>query len=106
MSPVIVDWLNLPPQVTGVLLVGFLRRDYGAAGLFALSRDGLMDPLQILVSLVIITLFMPCIANMLMIVKEYGLRMALAVAAFVFPFAFAVGGLLNLVLERFNILVQ
>ncbi|MEW5960725.1 MAG: nucleoside recognition domain-containing protein, partial [Chloroflexota bacterium] len=98
LTPFIVGWLNLPTGVTGVLLVGFLRRDYGAAGLFALARDGLMDPLQILVSLVIITLFVPCIASMLMIVKEYGLRIALGVVAFVFPFAFAVGGLLNLVL--------
>jgi ferrous iron transport protein B len=103
LAPFINEWLNLPTEVTGMLLLGFLRRDYGAAGLFALARDGLMDPLQILVSLVIITLFMPCIANMLMIVKEYGTRMAVGVAAFVFPFAFAVGGLLNLVLGRLNI---
>lgn len=105
LSPIIVDWLNLPPQVTGVLLVGFLRRDYGAAGLFALSRDGLMDPLQILVSLVIITLFMPCIANLLMIIKEYGLRMAVGVAAFVFPFAFMVGGILNIILRPLHLFV-
>jgi ferrous iron transport protein B len=103
LTPFIVDWLNLPTEVTGVLLIGFLRRDYGAAGLFALARDGLMDPLQILVSLVIITLFVPCIASMLMIIKEYGLRVALGVIAFVFPFAFAVGGLLNLILAPLNL---
>lgn len=103
MTPFIVGWLNLPTEVTGVLLVGFLRRDYGAAGLFALSRQGLMDPLQILVSLVIITLFIPCIASLLMIVKEYGLRMALGVLVFVLPFAFAVGGLLNLILGPLNL---
>lgn len=106
LSPLIVKWLNLPVEVTGVLLVGFLRRDYGAAGLFGLAREGLMAPQQVLVSLVIITLFMPCIASMLIIVKEYGAKMAVAVAAFVFPFAFAVGGLLNLILTRLNILVQ
>lgn len=104
LSPVVVDWLNLPPQVTGVLLVGFLRRDYGAAGLFALARLGLLNPLQIVVSVVIITLFMPCVASLLMIAKEYGTRTAIAVAAFVFPFAFLVGGLLNLILSRLAIL--
>jgi ferrous iron transport protein B len=106
LSPIVVGWLNLPAQVSGVLLVGFLRRDYGAAGLFAVARAGELSSVQILVSLVVITLFMPCIANLLMIVKEYGLRTAVAVAAFVFPFAIAVGGLLNLVLRSLNILVK
>lgn len=104
LAPLITGWLNLPIEVTGAFLIGFLRRDYGAAGLFALSRDGLMSPLQILVSLVVITLFMPCVANVLMIVKEYGVKFAIAVAAFVFPFAIVVGGLLNLVLRYFNIM--
>jgi ferrous iron transport protein B len=103
LSPVIVSWLNLPVEVTGVFLIGFLRRDYGATGLFAMAREGLLTPLQIVVSLVVITLFVPCIANVFMIVKEYGTRTALAVAAFVFPFAFMVGGLLNLVLQRLNL---
>jgi len=104
LSPIIVSWLNLPTQITGVFLVGFLRRDYGATGLFALARDGALNPVQILVSLVIITLFVPCIANLFMIAREYGIRTALAVAAFVFPLAFTVGGLLNQVLQRLNIL--
>lgn len=105
LSPLIVGWLNLPAQVTGVFLIGFLRRDYGATGLFALARAGALNPLQVLVSLVVITLFMPCVANLLMIVKEYGLRTAVAVAMFVFPFAILVGGLLNLVLQNLNILL-
>ena len=37
LSPVVVGWLGLPAAATGVLLIGFLRRDYGAAGLFALA---------------------------------------------------------------------
>lgn len=106
LSPIIVGWLNLPAEVTGALLVGFLRRDYGAVGIFSLARTDVMDPLQILVSLVVITLFMPCIANFLMIVKEFGAKFAVAVAAFVFPFALFVGGLLNLVLVHLNILVR
>jgi ferrous iron transport protein B len=97
-TPLVEGWLGLPQQVTGTLLVGFLRRDYGAAGLFDLTRDGLLTPAQTLVSLVVITLFMPCIANLLMIVKEHGARTALAVAGFIFPFAFLVGGLVRLAL--------
>jgi len=32
-------------------------------------------------------------------VKERGLRTALAITAFIFPFAFAAGGVLNMVLK-------
>lgn len=98
-SPLVVDGLGLPRATTAAFLMGFLRRDYGAAGLFALMADGAMDPLQALVALVVITLFVPCIANFLMIVKEFGLRTAISVAGFIFPFAFVVGVALNAVLR-------
>ena len=94
-SPLIVGGLGLPTEATGAFIIGFLRRDYGAAGLFLLARDGRLDAAQLLVSLVVITLFVPCIANVLVIIKEHGLRTGARVVAFVFPFAFAVGAALN-----------
>jgi len=42
-SPVIVTLLGLPEKATGIFLMGFLRRDYGAAGIFDLARQGLLD---------------------------------------------------------------
>jgi ferrous iron transport protein B len=45
------------------------------------------------------TLFIPCIANFLVIVKERGWRTGLAVASFVFPFALGIGAALNAVLR-------
>jgi ferrous iron transport protein B len=101
MQPLVQGWLGLPVETSGAFLVGFLRRDYGAAGLFAVARDGLLDPIQITVSLVVITLFMPCFANFLMIVREHGTRTALLVTAVVFPMAFLIGGLLLRVLRLF-----
>lgn len=101
LSPLVVGWLGLPVEATEALLVGFLRRDYGAAGLFAMARTGGLDFVQITVSLVVVTLFMPCIANVLMIVKEYGSRVALAVVAVVFPLAFLMGGLVRLFFQAF-----
>lgn len=94
-SPVVQNWLGLPAKATDAFLIGFLRRDYGAAGLFNLAQDGLLTGNQILVSIITITLFVPCIANFLMIIKERGLKTALAMTAFIIPFAVLVGGLLN-----------
>jgi ferrous iron transport protein B len=102
-DPVVVGVLGLPSKAAEAFVIGFLRRDYGAAGLFMLAKDGLLDPIQIVVSLVVITLFVPCIANFFMMVKERGLAAALWMIAFIFPFAFAVGGALNWALRFLNV---
>ncbi len=103
MAPLVKGLLGLPAETASVFLIGFLRRDFGAVGLFTLARDSLLTTNQLIISLVVITLFIPCIANVLMIVREHGRRTALAVAAFVFPFAFAVGSLLNLAFRLLGI---
>ncbi|MDP2167154.1 MAG: ferrous iron transport protein B [Thermodesulfovibrionales bacterium] len=104
-SPVIVGVLGLPPKATEAFLIGFFRRDYGAAGLFAMSEKGLLTPEQSLVSLVTITLFIPCLAHLLMTIKEMGLRYALSTAAIIFSTAILAGGALNFALRFFSIAV-
>jgi ferrous iron transport protein B len=74
-----------------------MRRDFGAVYILhaAMGPDGVLSAHQILVAMVTITLFMPCFANFLMIAKEHGMRIAWRMAAFIFPFAFFVGGAIN-----------
>jgi ferrous iron transport protein B len=45
--------------------------------------------------MVTITLFVPCVASVLMIAREWGVRTAATLAALIFPLAFLVGGVLN-----------
>jgi ferrous iron transport protein B len=97
--PIVSGWLGLPGATAEAFVVGFLRRDFGAAGLFQLARAGALDPIQIVVSMVTITLFIPCIANFFMMVKERGWKTAAAIAAFILPFTLAVGGALNALLR-------
>ncbi len=97
-SPFVRGFLGLPEQTAQTFLIGFLRRDYGAAGLFDLAQQGLLSPKQIVVSLVTITLFVPCIANFFVIIKERGWKTGMAITLFIVPFAFLVGGLLNWIL--------
>ncbi|MCC7207867.1 MAG: ferrous iron transport protein B [Anaerolineae bacterium] len=104
-APLVSGFLGLPEAAAGAFLIGFLRRDYGAAGLFAMALAGQMTAQQVVVSLIVITLFIPCIANVLMIVKEYGAKVALGVALTVFPLAFLVGGLVNAALNVLKIVV-
>jgi len=102
-TPLIVHFLGLPAKTTEAFIIGFLRRDYGAAGLFVMAKEGQLDPHQILVSLVTLTLFIPCIAQFFMMIKERGLRKALWMSAVIFPVAFGVGGVLNFVLKWIGI---
>jgi ferrous iron transport protein B len=102
-APLVTGLLGLPKATAGAFLIGFLRRDYGAAGLFALALNGQMNSTQVLVSLIVITLFIPCIANVMIIIKEYGAKVAAGVALVVFPLAFAIGAVVNLGLYLFQI---
>ncbi len=104
-SPLVRGFLGLPEKTTGFFIMGFLRRDYGAAGLFSMAQAGELDSLQTLVSLVTITLFVPCIANFFMIIKERGMKVAMAVTAIVFFLAFLIGGLLNITIKGLGIVV-
>jgi len=104
-APVVQNLLGLPAKATEAFLIGFLRRDYGAAGLFNLASQGLLNANQIVVSIITITLFMPCIANLLMIIKELGAKVALAMSLFIIPFAFIIGGLINHALILFGIIL-
>ncbi len=93
-EPLVTGWLGLPREAASAFLVGFMRRDFGAVYLLdaATGPEPLLAPPQIFVAMITITLFMPCFANFLMIAREHGLRIAWKMAAFIFPFAFFVGG--------------
>ncbi|HXX70374.1 MAG TPA: ferrous iron transporter B [Polyangiaceae bacterium] len=82
-------------RVSEALLVGFLRRDFGAAGLLAMAGAGRLSPADVAVSMVTITLFIPCIANVFMIAKERGWKVAFAMSGFIFPYAVLVGALVR-----------
>jgi ferrous iron transport protein B len=93
--PLVVNWLGLPAESTSSFIIGFLRRDYGAAGFFALAKKGLLTHNQILVALVTITLFVPCIANFFVIIKERGWKAALVIVGVVVFIALLMGGVVN-----------
>ena len=102
-GPALVAMLSLPDKITEVFIVGFLRRDFGAAGLLDLARAGELDGVQVVVALVTITLFIPCIANFFMMVKERGWKTSLLVAGFIFPFALLIGTGLNWTLRGLGV---
>ena len=102
-SPLVTGFLHLPRDTAHVFILGFLRRDYGAAGLFQMVRSGMMNSVQIVTAMIVLTLFIPCIANFFMIIREQGTRKALYILAFITPFAIVVGGAVGWILRALHI---
>ncbi len=94
MAPVMAA-IGLPRESAVAFIFGFFRRDYGAAGLYDLQEKGLMDPRQLTVAAVTLTLFIPCVAQFLIMKKERGLKVSLAIGMFVSFLAFGSGWGLN-----------
>ena len=103
MNPV-MSALGLPKESAIAFVFGFFRRDYGAAGLYDLQTQGLMDPRQLTVAAVTLTLFIPCVAQFLVMKKERGWGAALGIGLFVSVFAFGSGWILNRFLLATSIL--
>jgi len=103
LGPMIIGGLGLPAEATNAFVIGFLRRDYGAAGLYAMQRAGHLNPNQVVIALTVITLFIPCIANLLVMLKERGARMGWAIAGFIIVYSFGIGALMNFTFRFFGV---
>lgn len=101
--PVVTGALGLPPESAEVFVMGFLRRDYGAAGLFTLAQNGSLSGVQSVVALTVMTLFVPCVANLLMIIRERGLKTGLAILAAVTVIALGTGTGLHFALSVLDV---
>lgn len=94
MEP-LVKALGLPKEAAVAFLFGFFRRDYGAAGLYDLQKTGIMNGVQLLVATVTLTIFLPCVAQFLIMRKERGWGQTLLMSGIILATAFTVGWLLN-----------
>lgn len=98
VEPVANRLLGLPVETATVFIIGFFRRDYGAAGLYTLWERGLLTGNQVVVALVVMSLFLPCLATLIVMIKELGVRYALSILLFILVLSLLSGTVLNLVL--------
>jgi ferrous iron transport protein B len=96
LAPLTMGWLQLPREAASAFIMGMVRRDFGAAGFATMA----LSPLQTLVALVTITLFVPCIASTTILVKERSWRDGLLIWVGTWVTAFLVGGIVSQVAIR------
>ena len=94
VAPITVGWLELPKEAATAFIMGIVRRDFGAAGLTDLA----MTPVQTTVALITITLFVPCIAAMMIMIKERNWTESIAIWFGSWITAFVVGGIVAQIL--------
>ncbi len=94
LAPITEGWLGLPREAAQAFIMGFVRRDFGAAGLFDLA----LNPHQVMVAVLTITLFTPCIASIMIMFKERGKRQGTAIWVADIFLAIFLGGLFNRIL--------
>lgn len=94
-SPIMTGFLNLPSESTKAFILGFFRRDYGAAGFFVMKQEEILTTQQILISIIMINFFIPCIAQFFVTIKEQGIKITTYIGLFVISFAFLLAGFIN-----------
>ena len=102
-APIISGFLGLPPQFAESLIMGFIRGEAGVAVLKKMVDSGVMNHAQLVVAMVVTILFIPCVTNFMLIIKEQGSQKALAIIVSVTTCAIMTGGLLNYLFRWANI---
>jgi ferrous iron transport protein B len=100
VAPITVKWLGLPKEVAGGFIMGFIRREFGTAGIFMVP----MDPIQKFIALTTITFFVPCIATAMVIFKERGWKQGATIWLIIFVLAFVVGGIVAQLIKLLSLL--
>lgn len=100
----VVNFIGLPSRLAEPILYGFFRRDYAAAALYdeATGTAGLSGN-EFLIAAVVLTLFLPCIAQFLVMIKERGMKTTMIMIGAILVLAFGTGFLLNTALNALSI---
>ncbi len=97
LSPITVTWLGLP-AITGITLVfGVLRKELTLIMLATLlgttNFAEVLTATQMIVFSLVTMLYIPCIATIAALVREFGWKKALLITLFEVVFAIFIGGL-------------
>jgi len=99
--PLVNGWLGLPDQMVEALLLILARNELGAGQVLKIAQAGQLSWVQALVAVSLITMFVPCLANVIAIIKEVGLKTGFLMLLAINLTSIALAGLLRLALSLF-----
>ena len=108
MSPVTVLWLGLPAAAGVVLIFGILRKELTLILLGSLLGTTnfalILSPVQMFVFAFVVMVYIPCVATIAILVKEFGYKRAAIISISEIVLAVVLGGILyrSLILLGFS----
>lgn len=99
LDPITVNWLGLP-SVTGILLIlGILRKELILVMLATLMGTvnfiEVLTPVQMITLALVSMFYIPCVATIAALWKEFGWKKALAISLFEIIFAIGIAGFIS-----------
>lgn len=91
LEPLVVGWLGLPSEASTPLILGIFRRELTVLPL--LDMD--LTTLQLFVAAIIALLYVPCIAVLGILAKEFGSRISLIILCMTITISFLIGGIVS-----------
>jgi ferrous iron transport protein B len=93
LGPILTFWFGVPHETVGPLIAAFLRKDLAVAQLSAIK----MTKYQMIISVVLVNIYFPCIATFVMFIKETGWKGLLGGIGTLLVTLFIYGGFLHLI---------
>ena len=91
LEPIVVNWLGLPADASLSLILGIIRRELAVLPLLEMN----LSTSQLLVGSIVTLFYIPCLAVLGVLTKEFGIKIAAAISLSTIVFAFVFAGLLN-----------
>ncbi len=92
LAPIFVGWFGVPAETAGPLVAAFLRKDLAVAQLSVIE----MTKYQMITAVVLVSIYFPCVATFVMMLKE-GLKELIGALAVLAVTVFLYGGLIHLI---------
>lgn len=99
LRPIVVSFLNLPLNFTEAMVMSLARSEAGAVIIMNMAKHGELDAIQVIVSIIVLTLFIPCISDVMAIIKELRTKNAVIMILIITSTAFLIGAAVNLTLR-------
>lgn len=95
MSPIVSGWLGLPSEAGIPLIFGILRKELTLILLASLIPLNTLTAVQMIVFALVTMIYTPCTATIAALVRELGLKKALAITFTDIALAIFLGGIVN-----------
>lgn len=94
-SPITVGLLKLPDEATNLFILSIIKRDLGAASFYSMVNNDRFTQPEILITLMVLTLFVPCFASQMILFRREKAGTAAAIWIGSFLLAFSIGALMS-----------